>query len=302
MELAAHLRGLTAYLGWILGSDPTSATFLAKWPGVSHLGWSRGLSLPQFLLLSTVNNNAADSLGLGDEQITFVKCRTLGTQGRVFGCLFEAHSGDWRWKSLQVLPETGRQRSWIKLTRSSGLDEILEEAVICVFICIYLHKKLLIASFAFRMIALLGVPEPLLLLGSYEESHEGEGACQRSHPWGEVHTQPPTRAPHPGHHPHGQATLAPLPLLLWAPNAKQCYGNTDVSKINMNKIITAGCLELFLQCAQSPESPVRLAGLLGWPVTEWQSWGLASHLQRLSITTPSGHSSFDLLLLCGRGT
>lgn len=30
LQLAAHLRGLTAYLGWILGANPPSATFLAE--------------------------------------------------------------------------------------------------------------------------------------------------------------------------------------------------------------------------------------------------------------------------------
>lgn len=192
MQLVTHFWSLAASLGWILGSNPTSATFLAKWPGVSHLGWSRGVSLPQFLALSTVIVNAADQLGLGDETNPICNVQNAGRSGKCVP-LSSGAPGDGCWETLHVLLETGRQRIFsIKLTRSSGLDEIFREAVICIFICIYLHKKYLTASSAFRMIALLGVPEPLLPKGSFkEESHAGEGAFQRSHPWGELHTQPP---------------------------------------------------------------------------------------------------------------
>lgn len=74
----------------------------------------------------------------------------------------------------------------------------MEEADICILICMYLHKKHLSAAFAFGTTALLEsrTAVPLRLLGSLEESHEDEdkGADQRSRPWGAVHTQPP-----PGH-------------------------------------------------------------------------------------------------------
>lgn len=56
----AHLGCLMAYLKRKLGS--ACATSLAE----CDLGWSQGLSLSQFLLLSMVNSNTADSLGLED--------------------------------------------------------------------------------------------------------------------------------------------------------------------------------------------------------------------------------------------
>lgn len=65
-------------------------------------------SLSQFLLLSTVNNNAADLLGLGDYQVTYAERGMLGAHWRVFRCLSQ-DPGDWNWETLHVFLEAGRQ-------------------------------------------------------------------------------------------------------------------------------------------------------------------------------------------------
>lgn len=83
-----------------------------------------------------------------------------------------------------------------------------------------------------------------------------------------------------------QATPAPLPPLLWAPNAKQCYEGTDVSKINPHKINGNTCQEFYLQCVRSSSLQAAVTG------------GCARQL----ICTPSGRSCFDWLPLCGRGS